>query len=47
MSKTFSYRFDESLIAKIKNIADSESRSTNKQIEYILKKYIDSLKESK
>jgi hypothetical protein len=36
----FSLRVDEELLEKIKDIAKSNKRSTNKEIEFILEKYI-------
>ncbi len=34
-------RIDEEIFEDIKTIADEQNRSFNKQIEYILKKYIE------
>ena len=42
----FNLRIDETLNEKIIKLAEKECRSKNKQIEYILKQYIDSYEEN-
>ncbi len=42
----FNLRIDETLNEKIIKLAEKEGRSKNKQIEYILKQYIDSYEEN-
>ncbi len=42
----FNLRIDETLNEKIIKIAEKEGRSKNKQIEYILKKYVDNYEEN-
>lgn len=42
----FNLRIDEALNEKIIKLAEKEGRSKNKQIEYILKQYIDSYEEN-
>lgn len=39
-------RIDEKLMEKLKAIAESEGRSVNKQIEFILRKYVNSYQET-
>lgn len=41
----FNLRIEESLNEKIIKIAEKEGRSKNKQIEYILKKYVENYEE--
>ena len=40
-NKAFTLRAEEETMDKIKAIADKEGRTANKQIEYILKLYVD------
>lgn len=37
----FIFRTDKEILDKLKNIAELENRTANKQLEYILKKYIE------
>ena len=39
--KQITLRIDMSLFKEIKNLADSECRNVNQQIEFMLKKYLD------
>lgn len=41
MKKEFILRIEYDLYEKLKKVADEENRSVNKQIEYIIKKYIE------
>lgn len=41
INKAYSLRIDSEIMDKIKIIAKKENRYANKQIEYILKKYIE------
>nr|WP_295265839.1 hypothetical protein [uncultured Blautia sp.] len=40
-NKAYSLRIDADVMDKMKIIADNNSRSKNKEIEYALKKYVD------
>lgn len=40
-NKAYPLRIDEGLMNKITTIAETEHRTRNKQIEYILQKYVD------
>lgn len=40
-NKAFTLRIDQNTMEKTKGIAEKEGRTTNKQIEYMLNKYID------
>ena len=40
-NKAYSLRIDADIMDKMKIIADNNSRSKNKEIEYALKKYVD------
>ena len=40
-NKAYPLRIDEGLMNKITTIADAEHRTRNKQIEYILQKYVE------
>lgn len=40
-NKAYSLRIDANVMDKMKIIADNNSRSKNKEIEYALKKYVD------
>lgn len=44
---TFNLRIDEKINDELIKIAEKEGRSKNKQIEYILKQYIEKYKEEK
>lgn len=39
--KQITLRLKMNLYEEVKNLADSESRNINQQIEYIIKKYLD------
>jgi hypothetical protein len=39
--KQITLRLKQSLYEEVKNLAESESRNINQQIEYIIKKYLD------
>ncbi len=41
MKKEFILRIDFDIFEELKKIADKENRSVNKQIEYLIKKYIE------
>ncbi len=40
-NKAFTLRIDETLMERLKKIADEEERTVNKQIEYILRRWVE------